>query len=378
MTPPDPSADQIAIIDVRTHPPYRLHVGPGASGRLVSWLSERRLGARYAVVTDANVATLHARPLADRMIDAGLAVTTVVFPAGEASKTRETKATIEDALIEAGCGRDAAIVAVGGGVTTDIAGFVAATYQRGIPFVQVPTTLLAMVDASVGGKTAVDHPRGKNLIGAFHQPSAVFIDVDFLATLPDRELRSGLAELVKTAVIADAAFFARLVSGAAALAARDATALAPAIARACEIKAEVVAADEKERDLRKTLNLGHTIGHAIETLSRYELAHGEAVAIGLVAETRMAEKLGVMPSADAAAVERLLADLGLPVRLPGMPGMTPWSILEAARRDKKAREGRIVYVLPSALGRMARGPNGFGIPLEDVLAAEVLSGMQAA
>jgi len=374
---PDSSAFPIATIEVRTATSYRLHVGPGAAVRLTPWLEQEHLAARYALVTDTRVAELHARPVAGRMIDAGLAVTTVMFPAGEASKTRATKETIEDALLDAGCGRDTAIVALGGGVTTDMAGFVAATYQRGIPYVQVPTTLLAMVDASVGGKTAVDHPRGKNLIGAFHQPSAVFIDTDFLATLPDRELRCGLAEVVKAAVVRDAGLFLSLQAGAAGLLAREAAPLAGAIARACEIKAEVVAADEKEGDLRKILNLGHTIGHAIEALSGYAMPHGEAVSIGMVAETRLAARLGVLAQTDAAAIEALLASLGLPVRLPAdHAGMTPWAILEAARRDKKSREGRIAYVLPSRIGEMSRGPAGYGIPLEDVLAAEILTGMQ--
>jgi 3-dehydroquinate synthase len=376
MTPPESSAAPIITLEVRTEPPYPVMVGPGASRRLATWLIERRLAARYALVADSNVAALHVRPLHDLLVDAGLSVGTIVFAAGEANKTRATKEIVEDAMIDAGCGRDAAIVAVGGGVTTDLAGFVAATYQRGIRCVQVPTSLLAMVDASVGGKTGVDHAKGKNLIGAFHQPSAVFIDTDFLFTLPEREYRSGLAEIVKTAVIRDAALFDRISGESEALLRREPGLLTEVIARSCEIKAEVVAADEKEGDLRKILNLGHTIGHAIETLSGYELTHGEAVSIGMVAETRMAQRLGVLPAAAAEAVERTLENLGLPVSLSAdRPALRPWSILEVARRDKKARDGRIAYVLPSALGVMARGPAGYGILLEDALAAEVLAGM---
>ena len=377
MTPPESAATPIITIEVRTIPPYPILVGPGASRRLASWLVERRLASRYMLVTDSNVAKLHVEPLSRLMIDAGLSAGAIVFPAGEANKTRATKETVEDAMIDAGCGRDSAIVAVGGGVATDLAGFVAATYQRGIRFVLVPTTLLGMVDASVGGKTGVDHAKGKNLIGAFHQPSAVFIDTNFLATLPERYYRSGLAEIVKAALIRDANLFERISREAPALLMREPALLAGAIARSCEIKADIVAADEKEADLRKILNLGHTIGHAIETLSGYELTHGEAVSIGMVAETRMAQSLGLMSKADAEAVERTLAKLGLPVRLPAdRPGLRPDSILQTARLDKKSRDGKTAYVLPSAIGAMARGPAGYGILIEDLLAADVLAGMQ--
>lgn len=367
----------LTTIEVSTSPGYQLHVGPGAAEHLAPWLVERRLAGRYMLVTDANVAARHARPLRERMAEIGLKVSMVVCPAGETSKTRATKEMVEDAMVDAGCGRDSAVVAVGGGVITDLAGFVAATYQRGIPCVLVPTTLLAMVDACIGGKTAVDHPKGKNLIGAFHQPAGVFVDIDFLATLSDREYRSGLAEVVKAAVIRDARFFERIVSQTQRLRARDAVLLAEIVAVACEIKADVVASDEKERDLRKILNFGHTIGHAIETLSGYTLAHGEAVSIGMVAEARMAVRLGILPMGDSAAVASALSGLDLPVRLPlSLSAVTPRAILETAHLDKKAREGRVVYVLPSSLGEMARGSAGYGIPIEDRLAEEVLSEMQ--
>ncbi|HEY3174163.1 MAG TPA: 3-dehydroquinate synthase [Candidatus Polarisedimenticolia bacterium] len=373
MTQPASRPVTPVAVEVATSPPYRLTIGPGASGGLPAWVSLHNPGARCALVTDDHVAVLHARPLRDRMIDEGLQVEMIVIPSGEIHKTRATKEKVEDSLIEAGLGRDSLIVAMGGGMVTDLAGFVAATFMRGVPCVLVPTTLLAMVDASIGGKTAVDHPRGKNLIGAFHQPVAVFIDVDALATLPEREFRSGLAEVVKTGVIRSRELFNGIAAAPDRLATREPDLMTGLIAAACRIKAEVVAADEREGDLRKILNFGHTIGHAIEALSGFELAHGEAVSIGMVAEARMAVRLGVLAREEASEIETTLEALGLPVRLPpGPEQMTPWKIVEAARRDKKGRSGRIVYVLPSSVGEMARGPGGYGIPLEDVLAAEVL------
>jgi 3-dehydroquinate synthase len=370
MTQPD-----LHCIPVETDPPYNLHIGPGASHGLAAWLTVSNLGARYALVTDTNVEALHARPLRALVAEAGLRLDSVVIEAGEAGKTRATKETIEDFLIEAGCGRDSALIALGGGVVADVTGFVAATYHRGIPYVQVPTTLLAMVDASVGGKTGVDHPKGKNLIGAFHQPAAVFMDMDFLLTLPDREFRSGLAEVVKAAAIRDAPLFELIEAQAGRICARDPDLLSDLISRACRIKAEVVAADEREGDLRKILNFGHTIGHALEALSGYSMLHGEAVSVGMVVEARMAEKHGILSSGSASRIESLLAALGLPVRLPEGETCSPRAILEAARRDKKARAGRIEYAVPRALGEMARGPSGHGIPLPDRLAGEILGEM---
>ncbi len=366
MTQPEPRR-----IPVRTAPSYWINVGPGVSRELPAWLASRGLGARYALVTDDVVAPLHASDLVRRLLEGGLRVETVLVPSGEGHKTRTTKERVEDAMLAAGLGRDCAVVALGGGVVADLAGFVAATYHRGVPYVQVPTTLLAMVDASVGGKTAVDHPRGKNLIGAFHQPAAVFSDVDTLATLPERQLRSGLAELVKAAAVADEGLFEKVAARADAILSRDPALLTDLIARACEIKAEVVAADEREHDLRKILNFGHTIGHALETLSGYAILHGEAVSAGMVAEARLAVRMGHLAASAASALEELLGRLGLPVRLPA-EAADPEAVLEAARADKKVRDGRLECALPAAIGRMARGPRGHGIPIEVPLALEVL------
>ena len=375
MTQPAPAPAPLVTFEIDTKPPCRLEIGRGVSRRLPGWLSSRAR-AGLALVTDSNVERLHAGPLRKLMSDGGHTVTTTVIPAGEAAKTRATKEMVEDALIDAGLSRDSLIIAMGGGVVTDISGFVAATYMRGIPWVAAPTTLLAMVDAAVGGKTGVDHPRGKNLIGAFHQPSAVFSDIEFLATLPEREYRSGLAEVLKAAVIRDAGLFLSMKTQAGRLGARDPDLMTGLVAAACRIKADVVAADEREGDLRMILNFGHTIGHALELLSGYQLTHGEAISIGMVAESRMATGLGLLSKDAADEIELTLGLLGLPVRLPAGAGrMPPEKILEAARHDKKARIGRIMLVLPEAIGRMARGPDGHGIALSEQLAIEVLKAL---
>jgi len=350
-------------IEVGTSPPYTIRVGKGILGHLSGWLAREAGKRRGILVTDSHVAGLHAPAVAAALDANALHPEPVVFPAGEESKTRRTKEMVEDSMIDAGMGRDAILIALGGGVVTDLAGFTAATFMRGVPWVAVPTTLLAMVDASIGGKTGVDHPKGKNLIGAFHQPSAVFIDIDFLDSLPDDEYRSGLAEVVKAGIIRDESLFRRLLDDHGAILSRDAAAVIEVISAACRIKAEVVADDEKEGDLRKILNFGHTVGHALERLSGYRLGHGQAVSIGMVIEARLAVRLGLLAEEDAAAIEKTLSGLGLPTRIPGPVDAA--GILEACRSDKKARGGRIVCALPSAIGRMASGPAGYGIEVEE-------------
>ncbi len=376
MTQPDSPGQPPAVIEVATRPPYSIRVASGLLDGLPATLAGRFPASRFALVTDSNVMTLHAAPLAARFERAGLPIETFVFEAGEASKTRATKERLEDALLAAGLGRDSVVIAAGGGVATDLAGFVAATYMRGVPFVAVPTSLLAMVDASIGGKTGVDHPLGKNLIGAFHQPAGVFIDVACLATLPEREYGNGLAEMVKAGVVRDAGLFESLSQQPDRVLARDPQTMTSLIVRSCAVKAAVVGADEREGDLRKILNFGHTIGHAIETVTGWSIPHGEAVSIGMVAEARLAAGLGLAAPDTAGIVERTLAALGLPVALP--EGAATAAILGAARRDKKTRGGATTYVLPSRLGEMARGPDGYGIAVDDAEAARVLDGMRAA
>jgi 3-dehydroquinate synthase len=273
-------------------------------------------------------------------------------PPGEGSKTLAQAGELYDRMLRAGLDRGSVVVALGGGVVTDLAGFVAATYMRGIAWVAVPTTLLGQVDASVGGKTAVDHPECKNLIGAFHQPSAVLCDVATLATLPDEELRNGLAETVKHAMIRDARLFEELGRRADAILARDPEVLETVVARNVRIKADIVAADERESDLRRILNYGHTIGHALESLAmetgRTEMTHGRAVALGMMAEAAIAERRGLIGRAVVERQKALLARFGLPVSLP--TGADAERCLAIMRHDKKAEAGRMRFVLPEAIG----------------------------
>jgi len=287
---------------------------------------------------------------------AGLRATLFTFPAGEWNKTRQTWTELTDALLAARVGRDGAVVALGGGVAGDLAGFVAATYLRGIPYVQAPTTLLAMIDASIGGKTGVDVPAGKNLVGAFHQPRCVVADIETLATLPKLHVAAGMAEAVKHAVIADAAYLEALLADSAAIRTRDLDALERVVARGVAIKEEVVAADPLEGGRRQVLNFGHTIGHAIEARSGYDLLHGEAVAIGMAAEALLAEASGVAESGLAAGVRRALEAFDLPVTIPD--DLVIDDLIETMRGDKKSREGTVRFALPSRIGAMHRRADG--------------------
>jgi 3-dehydroquinate synthase len=326
---------------------YPIHVGAGILSRAGDLLAQ--LGSRRAVVvTNATVAAHWLAPLRTSISGAGVGVDVVLVPDGEAHKTMATLNDVLTRLLELRAERSTVLVALGGGVVGDLAGFAAAVYQRGMPFVQVPTTLLAQVDSSVGGKTAVNHPLGKNMIGAFWQPRAVLADTACLRTLPDRELSAGLAEIVKAAAIRDAAFFARLERSMDAMLARDDEALAAAIADSCAIKAAVVAADERETGERALLNFGHTFGHAIETAVGYGgWLHGEAVAAGMAIAARLSTRVCELDVADARRLETLLERARLPVRAPAMP-LARW--LELMARDKKVEAGRIRFVLLERLG----------------------------
>ena len=330
---------------------YPVYVEPGLLARL-SDLVERHLPRRrVALLADDSVYRLLRE---GRLGDARWEGAALTFPAGERSKTRETWSRLTDQLLGMGFGRDSAIVALGGGVAGDLAGFVAATYMRGIPCLQVPTTLLAMLDASVGGKTGVDTPGGKNLIGAFHPPVAVLADPLVLATLPDREYRAGLAEAVKHGLIADREYFAWMEGSADELVARDPGALQQLVRRSVEIKAEVVGEDEREAGRRAILNAGHTVAHALEQATEYRLPHGEAVALGLVAEAALATALGLATPEPSARLAALLQRLGLPTRVGETVGQE--RILAAMASDKKNRAGGIRFALPRAVGTMGEGP----------------------
>ena len=338
---------QVALAD-RSYPIY---IGAGLLARS-ELLAQHLPQNRVALITDTTVGGLYLDTVAGALDAAGVRVTRVVVPAGEQHKDLLTLNTVFDALLADRCERKTTLVALGGGVIGDLAGFAAATYLRGVPFIQVPTTLLAQVDSSVGGKTAVNHPRGKNLIGAFYQPRAVIADTATLDTLPDRELAAGLAEVIKYGLIRDPVFFAWLERNIEALLGRDPQALAHAISRSCENKAEVVAADEREESgTRALLNLGHTFGHAIEAGLGYGTwLHGEAVAAGMICASRLAERRGLIAPAVTQRQKSLLARFGLPT------ASEPWPIdalLATMRNDKKTLAGRMRFILPRRLGDAA-------------------------
>ena len=305
-------------------------------------------GRHTLIVSDANVAPLYLERVLTAL--AGKSVATCVLPSGEREKNLARFQELLEALATMGASRDATVIALGGGVIGDLAGFTAASWMRGVRYVQLPTTLLAMVDSSVGGKTAVDLPAGKNLVGAFHQPAAVLADTDTLATLPIRELRAGLAEVVKTAAIGDADFFAWLERHVEALLARDADAIAEAIFRSCVHKAGVVARDETEQGERALLNFGHTFGHAIEAEQGFGgVNHGEAVAIGMVLAARLSTALGRTPISAGARLTTLLDRFGLPTALP--PTLAADALLARMRLDKKALSGRLRLILWRGIGQ---------------------------
>jgi 3-dehydroquinate synthase len=328
---------------------YAIRLGEGTLAQAGAEIARRTGARRAALVTVPGVGRRYAAPVLRGLRAAGVRAQRIEVPDGDASKSLAQAARLYEAFLASGLERGSVVVALGGGMVGDLAGYAAATYLRGIAFVQVPTTLLAMVDASIGGKVGVNLPQGKNLVGAFHQPALVWIDVATLRSLPLRQRAAGFAEVVKAAALWDAAFFARLEREAEALLALDAARLLPVLARACAIKAEVVSRDERESGPRMLLNLGHTLGHAVETLAGYRrVLHGEAVAMGMAYAARRSEELGLAPSGSAARVEGLLARFGLPTQLPRHPR---GAYLAALRVDKKSRDDRIRYIVLRRIGR---------------------------
>ena len=326
---------------------YPIHIGPGLLDRadlMLPHLAQKRA----VIVTNTTVGPLYLARLRQTLADAGVAAEAVILPDGEAYKNWETLNLIFDALLARRAERKTTLVALGGGVIGDLTGFAAACYQRGMPFIQVPTTLLAQVDSSVGGKTGINHPLGKNMIGAFYQPQLVLADTDTLATLPDRELSAGLAEVIKYGLIRDPLFLEWLEAHMDQLVARDTAALTYAIRRSCENKAEVVAADEKEAGQRALLNLGHTFGHAIEAGMGYgNWLHGEAVAAGTMLAADLSRRLGNLGQADVDRIARLFRRAGLPVLAPNLGEA---SYMESMGVDKKVEGGKIRFVLFRKLG----------------------------
>ncbi len=330
-------------------------LGEGILTDLPEHLEQYCPASQYAVITDSTVAPLYGAQVANAVERAGQTCL-VTFPAGEWNKSRETWSDLTDQLLKAQLDRESVIVALGGGVVGDLAGFVAATYLRGVRYVQVPTSLLAMIDSAIGGKTGVDTGAGKNLVGAFHQPAAVIADVATLSTLPPVQLAAGMAEALKHGVIADAAYFTRTAERHESIRQRDLAALFEVVRRSVEIKAGVVGEDERERGKRAILNFGHTIAHALEASFGYELLHGEAVAIGMVAEAELGEEIGVTREGTAQVVRSAVEAFGLPTTAPD--DVDRERMMESMRQDKKVRDGTVRFALPNQLGEMARGGAG--------------------
>ena len=330
---------------------YDIEIGSGILAEGCSFVAARTRLTHAVVVTDENVEKPYAQQVGESLAEAGANVDLTVVAAGEPSKSVTMANQLWENLLELGTDRKSVVVAVGGGVIGDLAGFVAATFARGIGFIQVPTTLLAQVDSSVGGKVGINLPGAKNMVGAFWQPLGVLIDTDVLATLPEREYRSGLAEVVKYGVILDADFFDYLEDHVDQLNARDTNVLQHVVARSCQLKADVVEADERETTgLRAVLNYGHTFCHAIEVVTGYgEYLHGEAVAIGMLCASRLAESLGRIDSEVTQRQLRLLTSLGLPKNVPDVDRD---QLLEAMQRDKKVEHGKLRFVLPSKMGHV--------------------------
>jgi 3-dehydroquinate synthase len=345
---------------------YTIEIGTGNLTGAGRFVSERAAASHVALITDDNVVERHARPVAESLsLHADVDILSI--EPGETAKSIETANVLWQKLLDIGADRKTLVVAVGGGVVGDLAGFIAATFARGLPFVQIPTTLLAQVDSSVGGKVGINLPGAKNMVGAFWQPRGVLIDTAVLATLPEREYRAGLAEVVKYGVILDEEFFAYLENHVAEIRARQDEVLRHIVARSCQLKANVVSADEREETgLRAVLNYGHTFCHAFETLTGYgQLLHGEAVAIGMTCAARLAERLGRIDAGFTRRQQELLLALGLPTQA---PPLEPGEVISVMARDKKAAGGQLRFVLPTRLGHVELVGN---VPEADVRAALV-------
>ncbi|MCI5222427.1 MAG: 3-dehydroquinate synthase [Candidatus Electrothrix sp. AR4] len=329
---------------------YPIRISSGLLADIGSDLRKKNIGTKYAVISDDTVAELYGEQFMQSLADSDIQSELITFPHGEENKNMQTVTDLASELAKRGFDRADALIALGGGVTGDIAGFLASIYMRGIPFVQVPTTLLSQVDSSVGGKTGVDIPEGKNLVGIFYQPKAVYIDPDVLQTLPIDELRGGLAEVIKYGVIHDADFFTFLKKNRDAVFSLKQGVITRLIARCCEIKAWVVEQDEREGGLRRILNFGHTIGHAVEAASDFQISHGKAVAVGMCAAAQLAAKTGCLAEEDVLAVHDLIKLYDLPVSIP--TELDREAIKKYLLNDKKTVGGRVFYILPEAVGKV--------------------------
>jgi 3-dehydroquinate synthase len=335
-------------LDNKASRSYEIHIGEGILDRMGMILARSGWAGRYVIVTDTRIDALHGQRVQETLEKCGLRVERIAVEPGEASKEIRTVLAVTERLTALGADRQTALIALGGGVIGDLAGFAASLYMRGIPVIQVPTTLLAQVDSSIGGKTGVDTAAGKNLLGTFHQPKGVFIDIAFLQTLPEEQLLSGLAEVIKYGIIESPELLDELETAAAAGTLRETAFLERIITVACRIKKGFVELDERDLGIRRILNFGHTVGHAVEAASGYALSHGEGVAIGMIAAARLARRLHDLPADDAARIERVIRTVGLAERIPADLGLE--EILSRITRDKKKQGDTVHFVLLRKLG----------------------------
>ena len=352
---------------------YDIEIGFDLEDKLVKDLKSGLVGniKKFALLTDSNVEELYAEKIYEKIKEAGYNADLFVFEAGEKNKTRKTKEEIEDAMLEKGYRRDCCIIAIGGGVVTDLAGFVAGTFGRGVPFINYATTLLSAADASVGGKTAVDTPLATNLIGLFNQPKKVYLDIKAWNTLPKRQICSGLAETIKHACISDKNFFEYIEKNIEEILALKTEVCEHIAEENCKIKYKVVMKDERESGLREILNLGHTVGRAIETVSEYKLLHGEALSIGLVAEVKLAYKLGYVTAEERDKVINLLEKANLPITIPEY--IDREKLVKKLYTDKKVRDGKLRFVLQKGIGNVVEFENGqFATPISEEVAKEII------
>jgi 3-dehydroquinate synthase len=345
---------------------YEIRVGAGLLARTGLWLKEQGFSGRATVIADATVNGRYGEVLHRGLAGAGFRVTTLEVPAGEAQKSLETAGRLYHELAASHAERTAPVLALGGGVIGDLAGFVAATYMRGVPLIQIPTTLLAQVDSSIGGKTAVDHGKMKNMIGVFYQPKLVVADIDTLKTLPETELANGLAEAIKSAAIRDKGFFNYMDENVGRARSLDMAVLEKIVLETAGIKAEVVGKDERESGLRAILNYGHTIGHALETVSNFRLSHGQGVAIGMAAAARISSRMGMLDEGDVSRLKGVIEKAGLPA---GIEKLNVKEIIQAMQHDKKVSQGKVRFVLLRSIGE-AFVTDGVSLDLVE----EVLSG----
>jgi 3-dehydroquinate synthase len=356
-------------LDKKVLSSYEIQIGQGIIERIALLIAKNYKAGSYAVITDSNVGPLHGKKLVTCLKDVGLNVDLIEFPAGEASKNINTVLDIVGKLIEIGADRTSTLIAFGGGVVGDMAGFVASVYMRSIPYIQIPTSLIAQVDSSIGGKTAIDLPSGKNLLGTFYQPKAVFTDLNYLTTLPTKEFNNGLAEIIKYAIIDDEKMFRILEDNMAAIKGRDEALLKRIVESCCRIKKSIVEIDEREQGLRRILNYGHTLGHALEAQSDFAISHGEGVALGMIAAAHISERAGYLAIQERERIESLIRQAGLPNGIPNKLAVD--KIISRLRMDKKKKGDVIHFVLLKKIGMPF--VNG---GIDDKIIAEVIEGMK--